>query len=466
LLLSDHFELYHFYLHIAIDTTSFAWKEACALLIAHEIINKHGIAPAIGVWFCILLFASMVIYIIRLISTEYLHVTPIRMKYLQTFESETFALAIAYSFTLIVAYLVYSTDTLFYFSGADDDADSGTSFMDLWVFFIYAMLVTIVTATVQTYENQVTEGMQSLSSQSQEGQRDFIEKYSKEERQEREPVPLTRECSTESSSSLVALLYSDSYHEGDSNHSGDDVITVPLSTTGPPPTATTTSHVHGTWDEAFFKLYKTVLWWDTDLRYFFSMVNLLKTTQGCLVGSAWVTWSILSLQTLFVFEGADLVSAVIFALLVTYTVLFVINNMTMRLETLSSMSAEKQHSGLMGRYTLVRIQRTQLLISSARLTVGWVWEEVVGVAINFIDYESVTVVGVEWVKAAVNCIVALLFFIVGCYVQQRLNRKDPTCAVHGNIHTSKSSDCTRNKKDSSRDSLDDSMKRGLLNDSE
>ena len=158
------------YLHSVItETVGFAWKESALLLVVDQIARHHTIGAGIGTWVAFTLFAICFVSASTLLAVR-LALSRAAERSMSMFTSEVFALSIAYTFTVIVAYLIYwqqRDDASVYATddeaetGDDNDDDSSRSEytpLSHIMFLLYAIALTYGMAIIQSYNEDKFSG--------------------------------------------------------------------------------------------------------------------------------------------------------------------------------------------------------------------------------------------------------------------------------------------------------------------
>ena len=258
--------LHTYLIRLAIENASFAWLQTFSLIILKRLYNNDSqhIGPVLGAW-----IVSVTIVLSLVYATNYLRhvIFPITSKKIQThlleFDSETFALAIAFTFTIIIASLIYSNESSNYITGIDDvqplDNDYELDNSVDWLYLLYAMFVTVIVTIIEYYN-----GFPRLSP------------------------------------------YITATHEPLLNLSDERLSSL---------TTTTTNTFSNRFNQIFFN-------WDNDNNAKHAFTHLFMTTRGYLVASAWYAYSVLSFQNYFTFSNqASIFGLLLFATAITYITL-------------------------------------------------------------------------------------------------------------------------------------------------
>lgn len=172
--LPDGFFMEDYFHSLITETVGFAWKESALLLVVDQVAYHNTIGAGIGTWFGFVAFSICFVSVSTLLCIR-LSLTNHAQRAVATFTSEVFALSIAYTLTVIIAYLVYwrqKEDSSIYATddaeaGDDDTENSEYTKLSHGLFFCYAVALTYVIALIQAYnENKYsvsTPGPSDLS---------------------------------------------------------------------------------------------------------------------------------------------------------------------------------------------------------------------------------------------------------------------------------------------------------------
>ena len=144
---------FDYYMHVITECTGFAWKEFVVLVMLKWLFVIKNPGYAIGAWILIVICAFAGVYIFNCILALYVNPPAHIYAKLRSFNTDAFALAIAFSFTLAIAAEFYPTDSSSSLAGTDDvveepndalkDSNAG------WGFIFYAIGITIIVSIVQ-----------------------------------------------------------------------------------------------------------------------------------------------------------------------------------------------------------------------------------------------------------------------------------------------------------------------------
>lgn len=146
-----------YYVDIANDNAAFGWSTTITLVILNWLYKKQRVAIALVAWMFLIFIVCCIIYFAGYFQRFYLKPSLLIHYRLRVFESEAFALAAAYSVTVIIASSIYHNESTDYLSNTDDlnlslDNDSNSTLSrSSWYFFTYAFVWTVLLVIYQRY---------------------------------------------------------------------------------------------------------------------------------------------------------------------------------------------------------------------------------------------------------------------------------------------------------------------------
>ena len=170
-LLPQDMIMIHYFHHVITETVGFAWKESALLLVIDQ-IGSWGIG--IGTWCAFVFFALFFVSVSTLLCVR-LQLSPAIERAVTTFTSEVFALSIAYTFTVIIAYIiywqqrddssVYSADDNVKGEESDDESEESTNITTLnhGLFLGYSIALTYLIALISSYNEDKYVAVDSLN---------------------------------------------------------------------------------------------------------------------------------------------------------------------------------------------------------------------------------------------------------------------------------------------------------------
>lgn len=162
-----------YYASLASDNASFAWSSFLTLVIMNWVYSEYPVYAAVFAWIVLVLLVMLFLYGTNYLQAKLWTYQPSIRRRLRDFESDCFALAIAYSFTVIIAASIYQDSATDYVSNTDDldehilhhdDGSSDKHHSLSWIFFVYTACATIA---LFAYQWQLNKFIQRKSAQRQ-----------------------------------------------------------------------------------------------------------------------------------------------------------------------------------------------------------------------------------------------------------------------------------------------------------
>ena len=101
----SHWKLYKFWFRVSVENVGFAWQQTASLILI-KYTTIHIIYGILS-WFLILITTITLFYISSIIQYHILSTNKKNLRKILEFESEAYALSLAYTFNFLVAYLLY-----------------------------------------------------------------------------------------------------------------------------------------------------------------------------------------------------------------------------------------------------------------------------------------------------------------------------------------------------------------------
>ncbi len=109
--LMDHAsDSFSYYMHVISECAGFAWKEYVALIMLKWLFVNKNVGMAAGAWMILVFCAFLCIYAFNAALALYFKPKGHVYASLRKFNSDAFALAIAFSFTLVIASEILSSN--------------------------------------------------------------------------------------------------------------------------------------------------------------------------------------------------------------------------------------------------------------------------------------------------------------------------------------------------------------------
>jgi hypothetical protein len=140
--------LFSFIFAVSSDNASFAWNSAVSLIILKAMYNKH-LAYAFSAWVVSIIVITLLVQLSNSMQRKYLKCSDAVTHLLFQFDSESFALSLSYSLTVIIAFAIYSNESTDYLSYTDDvrpilDDDPKSNVDSDNIFLGYTFVISIV----------------------------------------------------------------------------------------------------------------------------------------------------------------------------------------------------------------------------------------------------------------------------------------------------------------------------------
>lgn len=367
LYIPDSNPLFEYFHALATDNASFAWSSSFTLLTLKYLYTMDTPWIALGVWCGFLLFVCIIIYLVNYVQERYLKLssTELRTK-LRDFESESFALAVAYSFTVIVAACIYHNESTDYLANTDDINSTNDDYSaknDLnWLFFMYICILSIGLFSYQRYiDNRIRKRK--------------MKRVSK------------------------ALLESEF---GESISSGINKGVEEI------------DHI----DDQFSYLRDIrnyMLFWDEDRQAREAFKCFYYTAIGYFVACGWYIWAILTFQNLFHFTHGQSFGLFLYAIIATISVILILTIVSVK-EELSGLKIDVKQIGESSAIQHNALELKGILyFSFSRLTIGLAWQQLLMTLVGSVIPERQS--DRQGLVVMMKLLTALVVFILGCMIE-------------------------------------------------
>eukprot|EP01035_Chromulina_nebulosa_P032546 gene32546-43480_t len=367
---SPNFE-YNF--SVATEIASFAWNSIITLVVINWLYSTKSLTAALLTWFFLFGFIAAVISFSNYFREVYFPMTEQQKDLILDFESGTFALAMAYSLTVIIAVVIYRNASTDYVAGTDDlnsindDAATAASAANWW-FFLYCALLT---------------GMLLYSP--------YIDQYIHN-------TGAKKEGNNEDSVSHSEQV--------DPNNASSTLSKALLETENKP--------------SCFHSVREYFLGWDKERNTCQrSLVALVEIGFAYMIACAWNLWSALSFQNFFPFEGGMVVGQLIFtaamlsAILLVSANLYLVKANSNNAEVKEEEEEEEEEAAVVAHSELQPWhQFGGLFYKSSSLSFGWALQTLISVVVAAIVPSGSTAQR-PWVVFVVLVIIATAVFFGG-----------------------------------------------------
>jgi len=474
---------FHYFMHVCSECTGFAWKEYVVLIMLKWLFINKNVAVAAGAWALLVFCAFLGVYFFNAILALYFsHLGQTTYSNLRKFNTDAFALAIAFSWTLVVASEMYPAHKSHDLAGTDDvledpeDAlkdDSGG-----YYFLAYAIFITVAMVVVQWKVGWIVDRQDLIDAEEEEG---LDTRPSSQYR----PVtfvdsPYNREDSYWTSVDSMDPDTNDVILTGGSNpmnvnngnynsplnivarqseSMGDARPSIMRESIIRPTHSTTDSRsVFSDLNLCWSYVDNIIFAWDPRGRCKQSIVHLLNTVSGYIVGCAWYTFSLMTFQKYFVaIPAGQLLGLFIYSFLMTLLVVVIMvyvegNNNKQLEEKLKDFRTNNMLTQDVLEKVAARYKRNnELAMVAGRLLCGWSWSDFVTSCFTNLlsdrERELTKYKSSNWVGALTKTIVAIIIVIAGKYLDEYLTKRRfkkatnaETSHTHANAHASSSSE--------------------------
>ena len=447
--------LFPYFLHVVSETTGFAYKEFVVLIMLKWLFMHKLVAAAWASWLCILFIAFLMVYLFNASLVLYFKPEKRTFETLRNFNTAAIALPIAFSFTLIIASIVYPADSASDLAGdnsdygidLEDEAGEGTGYFFLLYAFLVTLLIAVLTWNLAPFirSDDGDASPRSVGFGGAEG--DVV-------------LTGTSNASPGSIASIheQALRASEAHHEhfwksidsmdpdsgdipgpgtsGNTSTTGQGII---QTSDGPiiKPTHSVATTGKGN-DDTFSAL--NIFWsyidnavfaWDVHGYCKESLAHLANTSGGYIVGCAWYTFMMLTFQNIFYFvHYGKLLGLFLYACFVTAITVAIMerieNSQVRKWERRlvrnamgidGSSGAPDELNKFHSRYK----RNTELVRVAGRLLCGWSWADFVVACATSVTgdgtsaHEMTTYHSSNWLRALIKFVLAILIFAMGAW---------------------------------------------------
>jgi hypothetical protein len=370
---------FRYYYRVATENSAFAWKEFLVLIVLNKLIYGNGLDVAFGVYAGMLVVICVIVVVLNYVHRHYLKAPEAVYLRVKLYESELFALGLAFTLNLLVIAGLCGVNYLGFLGyGESDDQTIIDGYYNQCqtVGFAYPLMLSYLLVKLH-----------------QSGLFDEGEEYLERAEQclgDEEEDELARLSAAVAEEHERGLLYEPLVVE--TAGAGDSVA--------PEDTLSANSGV-------VVAAAATAMDTSEGGSAVVSLSMLLYIYLGVFVGCAWYAWSV----SVYGHEYTEVpvVGALIFAVIITFLGHWLIMRSTLRAEA----ALAKQRGG--SRY---RIRRGKVIQVALRLVVGWSWEEVTIHVIDLI-FEDEHKEAYKWGRAAIKVALALVVLFIGRELELR-----------------------------------------------
>ncbi len=437
----DHSSLnFNYYINVCSECTGFAWKEFVVMIMLKWLFVNKNMVYASGAWLMVLIGAFVGVHVFNAVLALYYKPPAHIYNALRKFNSDAFALAIAFSFTLVIASELYPASGNL--AGADDvievanealeDANSG------WYFVAYAFFITAFVALLQwkfgwivtKEDSEEAELLDARMSFSGETPYDTPQRMVKRDEQYWTSIDSIDEDTASAvaiPSSMNPMNQGGLLRESTSSRRSLPVIRPTHSTTDSLSVFSTCNSCWSYFDNIIFA-------WDPKGRCRQSLLHLINTVSGYVVGCAWYTFSVLTFQESFLqMRGGEVLGLFLYSVLMTLAVAALMGNVERRQE--KKLKAKLKDFGkdpsithdVVAKFTARYKRNSELALVAGRLVCGWSWSDfITSVFISVLsdrEREFTQYKSSNWLSAIIKCVVAVIIVWTGKCVDEHFTRR-------------------------------------------
>jgi uncharacterized membrane protein YjgN (DUF898 family) len=433
-----------YYMHVCSECAGFAWKEYVVLIMLKWLFVNKNVAMASGAWFLLVICAFIGVYIFNALLALYIKPAGHVYTSLRKFNSDAFALAISFSFTLVVASELYPSHSGHDLAGTDDiihDPDTAIEDVDVsgWYFFTYSLFITGFMWVLQHKfgwlvekedDKMEEEGGSSMNVSMPEVD-GYRFSFASPARHHEEGYWKSIDSVDPDSQDVLAS------GENPLNEGGllrEESIMMRGSAIRPTNSTTDSDSVFSTCNMYWSYIDNIIFAWDPRGYCKQSLMHLGNTVAGYTVGCAWYTYSLLTFQAEFSNSRAgEVLGLFIYSVLMTVCVTLIMS----RIERTSGKQLQKKlvdfgrdstiTQDIVAKFTARYKRNNELALVAGRLVCGWSWADFITACFTstlsdrqreFTQYKSS-----NWLGATVKCVVAVIIVISGLYLDEYLTKR-------------------------------------------
>jgi len=432
---------FNYFMNVCSECTGFAWKEFVTMIMLKWLFVNRDIGYAVGAWLLVVLGAFGGVYIFNAVLALYYKPAADIYNALRKFNSDAFALAIAFSFTLVIASELYPASSNM--AGADDivlnpdDALEDTN--GGWYFVGYAFFITCFVALLQwkfgwvvTKEDSEEAALQdNRMSFSGETPYDTPQRLTKRDEQYWKSIDSVDEDSSELLSTVTPSSMNP-MNQGGLLRESSSKKNLPV--IRPTHSTTDSQSVFSACNSCWSYFDNIVFAWDPKGRCRQSLMHLINTVSGYIVGCAWYTFSVLTFQESFKnIRGGEILGLFIYSLFMTLTVALIMGKVERRTE--KNLKAKLKDFGkdssithdVVAKFTARYKRGNELALVAGRLICGWSWSDFITSVFTSVlsdrEREFTQFKSSNWLSAIIKCVVAVLILWTGKCVDEHFTRK-------------------------------------------
>jgi hypothetical protein len=438
---------FNYFMNLCSDCTSFAWKEFVVLIMLKWLFVNKNIAVACGAWLLLVFCAFVGVYVFNaILSTRCHHLGSHVYSNLRKFNTDSFSLAIAFSFTLVVASEIYPSHMSQDLAGTDDivenpeeavDDDSGG-----YYFVLYAIFITVAISFMQWKWGWVADRQELFDAD------ENAELSGGHTSRMYHPVSVHvgEEGEFDADTNDVILETGDNPINVAPARSAMNIVSSPSASMTrssgsailqnysirPQHSTSDSRTVFNTCNTCWSYVDNVIFAWDPRGRVKQSLMHMLNTVSGYIVGCAWYTFSVMTFQNWFIsIRAGEVLGRFLFSFLTTCSVVLIMvciergnkKQLDGRLKGVGSNSRMLTQDVL--EKIAARYKRgNDLVLVAGRILIGWSWSDFVSscFGVMLADQELENKAS-NWFGAISKCIIAAVCVFVGKIVDAYLTRR-------------------------------------------
>ena len=429
-LFMDHSHInFRYFMTVCSECNGFAWKEFVVMIMLKWLFVNKDVGYAIGAWILLVACAFFIVYIFNALLTLYFKLPNHIYSCLRKYNSDAYALAIAFSFTLVIASELYPVESAGNLAGADDIVrnpdDALSEVSGGWIFLSYSFFITFFIAfltwkvgwVVDKEEQTEEEKDRSLSFSAASPLHSPVRKPQDE--------AYWKTVGSVDEFPNDAVLTSNTNIDAQQKQQLLPVIR---------PTNSTTDGSFNTCNSCLSYIDNIVFSWDSKGRCRQSLMHLFNTFCGYVVGCAWYTYAVMTFQSYFKsIPGGDVLGLFLYSVAMTIISAWIMG----RVERSSDRQLKDKLRAygtdpsithdVVAKFTARYKRNSDLAAVAGRLVVGWSWSDFVTscfVSVLSDQERKITqFASSNWAGTLIKCILALIILIAGMWIDEYYVKK-------------------------------------------
>ena len=437
----DHSSLsFNYFMNVCSECTGFAWKEFVVMIMLKWLFVNRNMGYAVGAWLIVVFGAFGGVYIFNAVLALYSKPRADIYNSLRKFNSDAFALAIAFSFTLVIASELYPASGNL--AGADDIVLDPDDALEVshggWYFAGYAVFITGFIALLQWKFGWVVTREDTEEAELQESRMRFSGEtpYDTPQRMTKRDEQYWKSIDSvdEDSSGLLSTVTPSSMNPMNQGGLLRESSSKNLPVIRPTHSTTDSQSVFSTCNSCWSYFDNIIFAWDPKGRCRQSLMHLINTVSGYVVGCAWYTFSVLTFQESFTnIRGGEILGLFIYSLFMTLAVALIMGQVERRTE--KKLKAKLKDFGkdpsithdVVAKFTARYKRGNELALIAGRLICGWSWSDFITSVFTSVlsdrEREFTQFKSSNWLSAIIKAVVAVLILWTGKCVDEHFTRR-------------------------------------------